>query len=331
MTMKAIDNSIRDAAHQWRSRVASGGMSEDERTAFENWRRADQRHFLAYERADMLWQGLDDVEGLDELEPLDRPLLRERLIGGLYGIGDLIRRPVVQFGAVAVAGLLMFAILSIETALPPITADHVTEVAEIRELTLPDGSRVTLGAQSAIEVNFEGLERHIILTAGEAFFDVEHDTSRPFIVEIDGTRVRVVGTKFEVHRGVGEVRVSVLEGLVQVEHGQENIFIKPGEEIIALRAGPLQEIRNARQPRPAIWREGRLVYVGAPLAEVIADANRYYDGTIEISSQELKDLKVTLAFRTNQIDEMLNTLTEALPVEATRLASGKVLITREKN
>ncbi|HWK73732.1 MAG TPA: FecR domain-containing protein, partial [Povalibacter sp.] len=72
------------------------------------------------------------------------------------------------------------------------------------------------------------------------------------------------------------------------------------------------------------WRSGRLVYVDARLMDVIADVNRYYDGRIELDAPQVGDLRLTVAFRTDQIDRMLDMLTRALPIQVEHVGARQI-------
>ena len=331
---------IREQAHRWRVLMTSGDAGPSDQAAFQAWLSADDRHRAAYDRAEQLWRGLAQVDELADMEPLDQPLFRERLVMGWRGAAAAMRRPAAQLaGAGAVAAALLVAVLlgpQLSTLLH--TPDHVTEVAEIRDVTLPDGSRVTLGARSAMDVAFGPDVRAVSLTEGEAFFEVVHDRARPFVVRVDQTRVTVLGTKFEVHRGSQRVRVSVAEGSVQVTHVQtrsgpadpvpapQTRVLSSGQQIVARPSVPLPDVRAVSPSHPGAWRSGRLVYVGVPLSEVIADANRYYPETIALASDDLGDLTITAGFRTDQIDDMIDSLVAALPITADRRPSGDIVI-----
>src|SRR3546814_15029131 len=103
---------------------------------------------------------------------------------------------------------------------------HATATGEILRVPLRDGSAVTLNSNSEIDVDFDEGIRHVRLLRGEALFDVAKDSSRPFVVEADSTRVTAVGTSFTVHRVSGrDVRVLVREGVVELAatplHGRQ--------------------------------------------------------------------------------------------------------------
>ena len=83
--------------------------------------------------------------------------------------------------------------------------------------------------------------------------------------------------------------------------------------------------------RLAPWRKGRLIYENASLSEVISDADRYFPGNIILDTEDLHDLPVTAAFRTDQIQEMMDTISIVLPVTARTLSNGDIVIRRDND
>ena len=239
-------------------------------------------------------------------------------------------------------------------ATPIAVAELVTEVAEIREQRLTDGSTVTLGAQSRINVNFTPAERRVVLLAGEAFFEVETDPARPFFVEAGDSITRVVGTKFDVRLGADSVSVAVAEGRVDVARlirpveettlpvaapaasliaGQKivlpatEISDKPDEELHAMEVASL--VSDIDTADVALWREGRLKYVEARLSDVVADLNRYYRGEIILGDDEVGKLEFTASLRSGDIDKLLQAIDINLPVAAVHRPNGRVILTVE--
>lgn len=335
-----IPGAIQDQAADWAVRMHTGGLSRDDRVAFDAWLSADPQHRQAYRMAEAGWRDLAGMGGqADYAALLGAPTWRERIVAAVDNargtIAAAFGRPAVPLAAVAVAALLAVMVWP-GPAAPPV---HQTEVGEIRDVALPDGSVVTLGARSRIDVTFSPDQRRVSLVSGEAFFSVEPDPGRPFVVFVGDALVRVVGTKFDIHRGIDQVRVAVVEGVVEVTRPTAGAddqagpppeaavrLLTAGQQIVAARDGPLAPARPIAAAEPGAWRTGRLIYDGARLAEVMADANRYYAGHITIASRELDDLRVTTSFRATQIDQMIGTLTGALPLAAERRADGRIVL-----
>ena len=352
MTPEPKPDAVRRQAGVWFERRQADILTVQDEAAFQAWLAESPAHARAYAVQEALWKALPAVPAAAAfnveaaLQHRQRPSIWRRAQSWLA-------RPVVPAGLAAGAA----ALFAVALVLPVLwEADvrqaersapervHATEVAELREIALGDGSRVTLGGRSRIDVAFTPEMRRVILAEGEALFSVVSDASRPFIVEAGDTVVRVVGTEFDMRRGVSAVRVAVLKGEVEVLRRQDVGLDAPprgvsgrtllaGEAVSApISATPisaalaLPEAAPIDVNRAAAWRQGRLVYENARLEEVIADANRYFDAPIRFGDDALRDLRVTASFRTDQIDQMLSGLEGAHPIRARRQASGAVTL-----
>jgi transmembrane sensor len=242
---------------------------------------------------------------------------------------------------------------------------YATGIGQTREIRLSDGSEVTLGARSSLDVTFRTEERRVALTAGEAFFSVTKNAARPFIVVVGDKQVRVVGTKFEVWRDTSEMRVSVVEGIVEVTQppttpmtasapparlqaesahtaavsvpqtavppspsvvARAPVLMAAGQQVTAELSGAIEDPQAMPRGEPAAWRHGRLVYLDAPLREIIADANRYSRERIEITDDNIADLRVSLTYPSDRIDQMLAALSRSLHLEIEHSSSGGILL-----
>lgn len=331
---------IEAEARRWVVVLSSETVAGRDRTAFEAWVAADPRHGAAYDEAERLWRG---AEQLTHLRGYARPEDLERFAVGRGGgwmrrLGDFIGRPMALAGglAAAAAAVLLAVVLTgpVEVIAPP-RADYITETAEIRDITLADGSEVTLGARSSIDVDFSAAERRVTLASGEAFFSVTSNPARPFFVVADQAVVRVVGTRFEVRRAADRVRVAVAEGTVEITVEETPAdapspapatVLTAGQQLVAVRDQPVEPVRAIDSTTPGAWREGRLYYEDASLIEVISDANRYYDGQIDLATDAIGELSITGSFRTDRIESMLSTLEQILPVETERDQAGRVVL-----
>jgi transmembrane sensor len=151
------------------------------------------------------------------------------------------------------------------------------------------------------------------------------------------TIVEVAGTKFNVNRTAGGVRVSVLEGVVRViDHRSSDArVLSSAPEEVALRSGQQATVGAGAAPvrvsaltitQPGSWRTGSLAYEDAPLDQIVADANRYYPHDIRIASSRAAQMRLTTAFKSTQVDQFLETVETALPLEVKRDPDGEVTI-----
>lgn len=315
---------IEKQACEWLAVMRSDCKTAGEVEQFRAWLEADARHQAAYDEIYAHWL---ELSGLREMiDPASCQTLGTPRAGQRFAAMALTRPAL----AAAAGALLTVALLFALTARPPApeAGDYTTSTAEIKEVQLPDASQATLGALSALEVAYSATERRVTLIAGEAFFAVEPDAARSFVVVVADAEIRALGTKFEVRRSRAGVRVSVLEGKVEVTQtrlsakrvlaAQERVRVEP--------SGRLSEIQPVRQSRPGLWRQGRLVYENATLSEVMSDADRYYAGNIIIDAEDLRTLPVSAAFRTDQIQEMMDALSLSLPISVRKLSNGDLVV-----
>jgi len=147
-------------------------------------------------------------------------------------------------------------------------------------------------------------------------------------VDAGDAAVRVLGTRFSVRRGVEQVNVAVLEGRVEVTPVAQPSRVLTAGQRITTGAEVLEAQLESFSPgaAPDAWHAGRLSFDGVPLAEVIADVNRYYPAGITLAASSLANLRVTTSFEAGQIDLMIDSLTVALPLTAERRPDGHVVL-----
>ncbi len=203
--------------------------------------------------------------------------------------------------ALALAAAACLALWAGPGLLLQLRADHVTGTAELRQLELPDGSRVTLAPASAIAVAMadERQGRRVQLLSGEAFFQVRPDPSRPFRVTARDVEATVLGTSFDVRLSSDDVAVSVEEGIVAVAAAGA-----PPESAAKLVAGQFVRVtkgggttRGSEPPElVAAWRQGQLYAQETRLGDAIDQLRRYFGGTIVLTDGGLAERRITGAY-----------------------------------
>ncbi len=312
------------------------------RDRFNVWLEADTRHAAAYRETEACWDDFNEMtHWADKVEvPEIAPavLVPEAapvpLWQKLFGLGGMPGYARLGF---ATAVLVFVGYIGLTQFSPGLwvqaPVSYETGVAEIREITLADGSALTLGASSSAEVQSLADKRQVVLHQGEAVFSVTKNQALSLFVQAGETSVQVLGTVFEVHHGPGTVRVGVQEGRVKVVKaaGEDaaSYMLSAGEQVTTMPAGQKDELTEIDISHVGAWRTGRLVYEDARLADVVADANRYYAGRIELADAGLNDLPVTASFQTSEIEKMISVLTIALPVKADFGEGGHIVIKRK--
>lgn len=209
-----------------------------------------------------------------------------------------------------------------------------TDTAQRQSVTLADGTRTDLNARTRLSVDLRHDRRRVRLEQGEAVFNVTKDPARPFTVETAAGTVRVTGTVFNVRSAPsGALAVTVLEGHVLVQPvdatGRE---VDPPPPLVAgdqLRFDPAT--RAIAVDRPAVvedvvaWREGRAVFTGTPLREVLERFADYHGRSIAVAP-EAADLPLGGRYTLDDLDHFIASLELVLPVRVLRQGDGSLRV-----
>jgi transmembrane sensor len=219
------------------------------------------------------------------------------------------RRCAAYAGALAVAACL--ALLAGPGLMMRLQSDAITDVAESRQLELPDGSRITLAGASAITVAFSANERRVSLLQGEAFFEVRRDSERPFRIIANDVVTSVIGTSFDVRRDDAGVSVAVQEGIVDVAYSTD--ALKPAERVMpgqSVRLSWRGQVTRTDVPAGlvATWRQGQLVLHDQLMGDAVDQFRRYYRGTIVLADSTLAGKSITGAYNLNDPEEALRAM-----------------------
>ncbi len=334
-----------EEALRWLVVLRDKAASDADRAAFERWLKADPRHEAAWERAKLVWMRVGKIgpafaaRAAAEAAAHAAALAAARVSAAVASPPRLVATPSMRLGppprakmpgrrrflyaaaavtAVAVpAGILLVR--------PGLFADHGTAVGERRTVSLEDGSTVELAGASSLSVDFAADLRRVVLHAGEAFFTVARDATRPFVVEAAAGRTQALGTAFDVKRQGDDVTVAVAEHGVAVSTADGKVVVQQGQQVRygARRLGAAQD---ADLGQVEAWRRDRLIFQETPLGEVIADLERYRGGRIVVTDSRLRAIPVTAVFDTRQADAALDTIASALPIRLHRLTGLLVIL-----
>ncbi|HEY0686614.1 MAG TPA: FecR domain-containing protein [Steroidobacter sp.] len=322
--------SISQLAAAW-ALAAEETLSERQRARRDAWLAADSRHADAYYAAMATLTELNRHAAHPDIMELRQAALAARPERGFVA-----RRIagwaacVVAIGLVGVLAWNVFKQSNIETA--PV---YVTAVGERSTVPLADGSVITLNTASAVEVAYEASERKVRLLNGQALFTVAHGQPAPFRVYAGGKVVTAVGTVFDLRVDDGRVMVSVLEGAVRVEPGSRDradaaSFSADAEMLVAgqaltSRPDGAVSVQQTDVERLASWRSGLLSFEDTPLAEAVAEINRYTHRPVTLADPRLGEYRVSGTFRVGEPERFAQFMTELFPLAVESSASGTVI------
>ncbi|PZU06718.1 MAG: iron dicitrate transport regulator FecR [Sphingomonas sp.] len=291
MTSSAMND---DDAARWAIRLGEGALTSAEEQALDDWLRADERRQGALLRAEAALAYLDRGRALadapTETSNDDDPSVwtrRRFLIGGSTLAG---------LTAIGATGFILTRPAPIEIR---------TALGEIRRVPLPDGSVASVNTASDVAVTMADKRRDVRLNDGEAWFQVAHDKSRPFVVEAGKVRIQAVGTAFSVRRHDKGIDVLVTEGVVEAwvegHEGQRTRIAAGSKSFITDDARPIKVASaDGAIDRTLSWRTGELALNGESLDYAVAELNRYNARKIVIDTPALGRESLVGYFRVDQ-------------------------------
>lgn len=315
----------REAA-DWFSRLSQTRVENEDLTAFAEWRR-DPMNLAAYNRIEDISRAVRGLADDPEIMAATReararpPERRDR-----WAFPRLKPRawgPVLGLAGVVAASLIGWLALTAPT--------YSTAVGEQLNARLDDGSRVRLNTDTRLRVRFTGGVRRVELLRGQAFFEVAHDTRRPFIVAAGATQVRAVGTKFDVRRAPGDVRVTLAEGKVAVHDGSAggtDWMLVPGQSLDLGARAKLTRPTSVDVPATTAWTTGYVAFQDVSLADAVTEINRYTRQKIILGAGVPADRRVSGVFPTGDTGDFVAAVTKLYGLKASpRLGGGLELST----
>jgi transmembrane sensor len=335
-----MNKQIIEEAAEWFVEFSTGDADRGTKQAFDEWLRKSPEHVRVYlellplwedaalpvpgehASADELiawarkpekivpWSGTRDSKELGEISngtnriaerppSGSRPWLRHSALAASFVL------------AVVVGGFVLWSLTRGET--------YATGIGEQRIIKLDDGSTVALNTGSRVHVHFSEHQRDLDLVAGQALFHVAKDPTRPFIVASNDTRIRAVGTEFDVYRRESDTTVTVLEGQVAVLNNTARgdagdlaaTPLSAGEQItvtapMAAASPPLP--KHADVVAATAWTQHRLVFDSTPLTMVAAEFNRYNTRHLIVEEKGLSEFHISGSFASTDPSSLLRFL-----------------------
>ncbi|MDF0729773.1 FecR family protein [Pseudomonas entomophila] len=307
MSTGPVSAKVLEAAIAWKLCLEGGDGSADERDEFKRWHAAHEEHARAWFQLGMLDQRVGAAAG-----PARHALLQSR--AGL-------RRRVGKAGG-GLLGMLLLGGLLAWVGAPSLSpdywlADQRTGTGEMRTLRLEDGTLLSLNTHTALDIDYEGEQRVLVLHQGEISVETGHEDPRPLWVRTDEGRLRPLGTRFLVKREAAGTRLEVLQAQVAAKprnSGNEEV-LREGQQVL-MSANGLGQVNPVSTGADA-WTRGMLVVDNVRLADLVAELGRYRHGHLGVAD-EVANLRVTGSFPLTDIDLALASLLPALPVKVER-------------
>jgi len=309
---------IRFEAGQWVERRDAGPLNNAECAEFEAWLSRSTSHRVAYWRADAAWASADRIKILDSTKP------------------DARVRNILPAVVKAAAAFILIATLASAGAFylrAPSDRGYTTPIGGHETISFSDGTRIELNTDTALRARMTTKERIVWLDHGEAYFQVKHNSARPFVVMVAGHKITDLGTKFLVRADAGKLQVALVQGRARLDTAdkwmeQHTAMLAPGDVVLATTDSMSRTRDTAGELANALsWRRGLLVFHRTPLAQAAYQINRYNREKVTIADAALNDLPITGTLSATDPDQFARVLENIFDLKAEK-KSGEIVISR---
>jgi transmembrane sensor len=308
----------------WLVRITDEGATAADRAGLREWQAARPEHAQAFAKASKLWHAMPSAVAMAvKSGDLSLPVTVDR------GAGFVSRRGVIAGFATAAAAALGYAVidppLGLWPSLSELTADYHTATGEQRTIAISSAVSVEMNTRTSIVLRPADEAFHRFeLIAGEAIVDASAAAGRPAQV-IAGGGLTTASANFDIRCDAATTAVTCLGGVVQVQHGNHAVTLEP-QQRVSYGGGDMTPVTNVDLAVVTAWRDGYLMFRKEPLADVIAEINRYRPGRIVLLDSKLGQGLVTARFKLDRLDDVIAQIREVFGVTARILPGGLVLV-----
>lgn len=303
-------------AIDWMVKLQSGSATEQERESCRRWRAEHPHHELA-------WQRLQALS--ERVATLPRALAH-----GSMGDGPTRarhnRRYALKTLSLTTATVLAAAAGSRLLPWQALMAEYSTGTGERRRVVLADGSILELNSASAVDTAYDTQRRLLRLHRGEVLITTAHEADRayrPLMVQTRLGMARALGTRFQLRDSEAGLRVAVFAGAVEFRPAHQPaltpVRIDAGRQGLFDREGLVGSLQAASETAVA-WTDGFLVADHMPLAELVAELDRYLPGKLRCDPA-VAALRISGVFPLDQPARILAAVERTLPVQIDALTT----------
>lgn len=273
-------------AADWLQRRQFWNWSDEDQKALDAWLRESSAHRVAFLRLKAGYAQTERLVALRNSKPARGVRNGRRWF---HAVAALVAIGVIGAGATFYVA-------------KPEGVTYATPVGGRQTLTLADGTRIELNTDTTLKLNKSRTQRSVTLVKGEAYFQVQHDAARPFVVETAGHTVTDLGTKFTVHTELNRIEVRLVEGEARLDavdtvKPQPSMLLKPGD--VAIATADTMSVKRESLNKLADdlgWRRGLIVFHDTTLADAAAKLNRYNTNKLVVDRAAAR-LKINGTFR----------------------------------
>jgi len=310
-----------------------GELTPPEKKELEEWLQIPQNK-IDYLEHKKLWNSIEDFRRMTKInKEKARKKVERQLSDKITGIQ--IFRNLERIAAILFIPLLLSTVwyFFIRDFSGITSNDTIYNTVEIplgmrSSMTLPDGTSVWLNAGSSLKypVPFEKNERQVELT-GEAYFDVQEDKTKPFIVSTVNVNIKVLGTSFNccAYPGENNIETALVEGKIEIsaKNGKDISVMKPGELATFSKNENKIVVTNANLDKYVAWKSGKLLFRDDPMEKVLEKLGRWYNVEFQVENEEILGYIYSATFTGESLDQMLKMFSLSAPIQYQLLQRNK--------
>lgn len=307
MTTKEI---IQEQACHWIS-LELDGINLEINKEFNIWIK-NPEHKIVFE---------EEKNFINEIKSLPKDFLDElrNEVNQNREIENRKKRFLKKFIPLAAACILAVVYVSFFMEIPNYSKEYLVSNKIQNNIVLPDNSKISLDANTSINVKYYKNKRLVELSRGKAIFDVTSNKEQPFIIQTDRINVKVLGTKFEVVNLDDLIQINVLEGVVKVSKVKENdkelAIVNKGESLVLDKNADLITQKNTNIAKLLQWNEGKYNFQQTSLKEVLNEFSKHLDITVSFEKQNTSEYPISGNFDVEHFDDFLKVLPMIHPIK----------------
>ena len=306
-----------------------GEASPDEKLLVEDWLLSNGSNRKFFEHFKIIWE---QSKELSNPGPVSEADAWQRFQRRIHPADNIIqKRRIYLWPFLRVAAIFILVTSGVLLSLYFFNSRPVNNLALNSQgtsltNTLPDGSVVILNKYSHINYpeKFTGSSRSITLK-GEAFFTISPDKNKPFIIQVNGIRIKVVGTSFNVKATGSNTEVIVETGVVEVSRNSRSIVLKPKEKIIVTKADSSLVKLPVTDNLYNYYRTRQFYCDDTPLWKLVEYLNQAYNSNVVIGRKSLRTLPLTTVFDNKPLDSILVVIGETFNLSVVKSGDSIVL------
>lgn len=282
------------------------------------WEKTENQSLLNIEKLENL---LDRVHHLiSQKEYEERKTVLRKVLNIYARVAAILIIPLIISGIIGYSHL---AKQRIETAQiikdePPeiLKSTIIAPMGSRVSFTLPDSTTGMLNSGSRLTYSVPFKRNRNIDLEGEAWFDVKHDEQNPFVIGAGNSKVKVLGTSFNIsaYPNDGYIEVVLCRGKIQFtdQNGASNTTLYPSERLVYQNGNISKTVTDPA--KYSSWKEGKLVFRGDQMSEVGRRIERWYNVKVILEDKELEKYSFRGTFVDDSLEEVLNLLSMTSPI-----------------